>query len=262
MTELVAGGFRRWARYRVANLTAVAANVVFGLIRASLMLAAVNGAGGQINGYSAMTAFTYVWVTQAMLGPVELWGFYAYEVGERIKSGDIAIDLLRPSHPLLQWWSTDLGRAGSQILPRFIPMLVIGALTTGIALPKNPLTWLTFALSMVLANTLCLFLWLLVALLGLWVTDTRGHRVFVSVVFNVLSGFLVPVQWFPDWLRVILERTFLPSMWQAPADVLTGLADGRLPQLLATQVFWVALALLAVVVVLRLGTRKMEVQGG
>lgn len=260
--ELVRGGFRRWARYRVAILTALAANSVFGLIRASLLLAALESAGGEVNGYTAASAATYVWVTQAMLGPIELWGMYPREVGGRIKSGDVAIDLLRPTHPVLQWWATDLGRAASQVLPRFVPMMLIGAVTTGLMLPRNPLVWLAFLVSMLLANTLCLFCWLVVNLLGLWLVDIRGFLVFFMVVFNTLSGFLVPVQWFPDWLRTAVEHTFLPSMWQAPADLATGLASGRELPLLATQFGWVLALGLVVLTVMRLGTRRLEVQGG
>lgn len=260
--ELVIGGFRRWARYRVATLTALLANSVFGLIRASLLLAAVQAAGGTVNGYTAASAATYVWVTQAMLGPVELWGSYPREVGLRIKSGDFAVDLLRPAHPLAQWWATDLGRGASQLLPRFIPMMLVGAVTTGLVLPTQPWLWLAFLCSMVLANTLCLFCWLVVNLLGLWLVDIRGFLVFFMVVFNTLSGFLVPVQWFPHWLRTLVEHTFLPSMWQTPADLATGLARGRVLEVLTTQLGWVLVLGLVVVLVLRWGTRSLEVQGG
>ncbi|MGJ6981507.1 ABC transporter permease [Aestuariimicrobium soli] len=260
--ELVLGGFRRWARYRVATLTALVANTVFGLIRASLVTGTVRAAGGEVNGYTAAAATTYVWVTQAMLGPIELWGQFPREVGQRIKSGDLAVDLLRPAHPLLQWWATDLGRAASQLLPRFVPMLVIGALTTGLVLPRNPLVWLAFLVSMVLANTLCLLCWLTINLLGLWLVDIRGFLVFFMVVFNTLSGFLVPVQWFPSWLRTFVDHTFLPSMWQTPADLATGLAAGNELQVLAVQAGWVVALTVLVALVLRAGTRHLEVQGG
>ena len=80
---------------------------------------------------------------------------------------------------------------------------------------------------------------------------------------NLLSGFLIPIVWFPDWLLAIARATPFPSMIQTPIDTLSG----RVPPeeaagLLAVQAGWVALLGLAAWAMLRAGTRSLEVQGG
>lgn len=260
--ELIAGGFRRHSRYRLAILTSMLANIVFGMIRASLLVAAIETAGVEVAGYDRMTAITYVWVGQALIGPIDIWGSSATEIGVRIKQGGFVTDLLRPTHPLVQWLCQDLGRAASQIVPRFIPMLMVGALLTGLVLPVHPGRWLMFLVSLVLAVLLTHTVWVMVNLLALWVVEVRGYWLAAMVVINLMSGFLIPVQWFPGWLRWIADHSPFPSMYQAPIDMLTGLARGREAITLATQLGWTLVILVAAWWMLARGARKVEVQGG
>ena len=58
--------------------------------------------------------------------------------------------------------------------------------------------------------------------------DVRGVLTLYVVVSNLLSGMLIPVWWFPDWLRDIARATPFPSMLQAPADLITACLFGAL----------------------------------
>lgn len=129
--ELAKGGYRRYARYRTAIAASLIANGAFGFIRASLLMTAITTAGTAVGGYDLQQASTYVWIGQGLLGAIPLWG--VTEIAQRVKSGEIAMDFLRPVAALGQWWAADLGRAASQVIPRLVPMLAVGALTTGLA---------------------------------------------------------------------------------------------------------------------------------
>ena len=94
-------------------------NSVFGFIRASILLAALASAGTAIGGYDAPTAIAFVWWGQALLGTVNLWGFA--EVKDRVRTGDIAVDFLRPVNPQLAYLAGDLGRAGINLIGRGVP---------------------------------------------------------------------------------------------------------------------------------------------
>ena len=84
---------------------------MFGIIYSFAYLAlweANPGAGG----YDTSDAVTYVWLGQALLMTVAIWGGGTTDdLAERIRSGDIAIDLYRPVG-LVPWYlASDLGRA-------------------------------------------------------------------------------------------------------------------------------------------------------
>lgn len=256
--SIAASSFRRYLRYRVAIVAAMFTNCVFGLVRASLLMAAVSGAGGEIAGYDAAKASTYVWVGQCLVGVIPLWWFF--EVAQRIKTGHFAVDLLRPVPPVGAWLAADYGRAASALVVRVAPMLTIGAVTTGLALPFDPLLWLAGLLSLLLAVTVSYLGWLLVNLGALWVLEVRGYAGVYVIVMNLLCGLIVPVSWFPDWLRTLTSFTPFPSMFQAPIEVVMG--TGSIPLTLATQAFWVVVLLAAAQWVLRRGLAKVVIQGG
>lgn len=256
--ELAAASFRRQLRYRVAIVATMLTNVVFGLVRASLLLAAVAGAGGMIAGYDALQASTYVWLGQCLVGVIPMWA--STEIAQRIKAGDIAVDLLRPVPPVAGWLAAELGRAGSALLVRVAPMLLLGAVTTGIAIPGHVGDWLLGLVSVALAVTLAFQGWLLINLAALWVLEVRGYLNLYMIVMNLFCGLIVPVSWFPDWLYLICRLTPFPSMFQSPIDVVLG--NGTPWLTIGVQIVWVVALGLVAQTVLRRGLTRMVVQGG
>ncbi len=256
--ELAASSFRRYLRYRTAIVATMVTNCVFGLVRASLLMAAVAGAGGRIAGYDALQASTYVWLGQCLVGVVPLWA--VSEIAQRIKAGDVAVDLLRPVPPVFGWLAAEYGRAGSALLIRVLPMLAIGAATTGLALPAHPTQWLPALLSLTLAVTIAFQGWLLLNLAALWVLEVRGYLTLYMIVMNLFCGLIVPVSWFPHWLLAIGLATPFPSMFQAPIDLAMGV--GSAPLTLAVQLFWVLVLGGAAQLVLRRGLSRVVIQGG
>jgi len=259
--ELAKSGFRSSSRYRTAALAALFTNTIFGLIRASLMLSAITTVGHDIGGYNRQQAATYVWLGQAFIAPLGVFGFR--EVADRVKSGDIAVDFLRPTDLVSQYVARNLGRAAYDILPRSIPILIVGAIITGITLPTNAGAIAMGVLSLLIAMQLTFFGFMIVNLLALWIVDARGYLNLYMIVFNLLAGFLVPVSWFPDWLVAIAHTTPFPSMVQVPIDMFTGaLAGARAWTALAGQVGWTLLLLALCVAMARAGARRVVVQGG
>jgi ABC-2 type transport system permease protein len=110
-------GFRRYATYRQAIVAGSFTNIVFGFLRCYVLLAVAKGAaGGRAAGYDPEQLATFVWVGQGLLTVVGLWGWN--DLSDRIRSGDIAADLLRPVHPVIGYLAPDLGRAGLAMLTR------------------------------------------------------------------------------------------------------------------------------------------------
>ena len=65
--------FRRYSTYRAATLAGIFTNCVFGVIY-SLRLPRALDAEPDAGGYDATDAVTYVWLGQALLMTVALWG--------------------------------------------------------------------------------------------------------------------------------------------------------------------------------------------
>ncbi|WP_114855212.1 ABC-2 family transporter protein [Brachybacterium sp. YJGR34] len=259
--SIASASFRQYSTYRMATAAGVFTNTIFGFIRASIMFAAITSAGGELSGYTIAQAATYVWLGQALLAPIEAFG--TREVSQRVHQGDIAIDLLRPTPFLGLYYAQKLGRSSFLLLGRGVPPLAVGAIVTGLALPTDPRSYLLGTLSLLLAITLAFLADMLVNLAAFWLLETRGLTVVYTAVMNLLSGFLIPIVWFPDWLLAIARATPFPSMIQTPIDTLSGrIAPAEALGLVAVQVGWVAALALAAHLVLTAGVRSVEVQGG
>jgi ABC-2 type transport system permease protein len=228
-----------------------------------VLLAVVAGSGGPtVAGYSREQLVTFVWAGQGILTVIWLWAWT--DLADRIRTGEIVTDLLRPIDPVISYLATDLGRAGYALLTRMIPPMVVGPLFFPVYLPQRWQTVPLFLLSLVFATLACFGCRYLVNASGYWLLDIRGPLIFWMVASGIFGGLYFPIRFFPDWLAVATwVLTPLPSLFQTPLDVLVE-RDGPALQagLVALQAMWAALLLLACRAVQRRAERKLVVQGG
>lgn len=256
-------GFRRYATYRQATIAGSFTNTVFGFLRCYVLLGlAAATAGGRPAGYDAHQLATYVWVGQGLLTVVAIWGWA--ELADRIRSGDVAADLLRPVSPVTSYLAADLGRAGHALLTRFGPPLLVGMIFFPLYAPARRQTIPLFAVSVVLAVVISFGCRFIVNAAAYWLHDARGPVVLWTLSAGVLAGLYFPLRLLPDWLAVTLwVATPFPSLLQSPLDVVVERdAPALQAGLVALQACW-AVALLALArLVQRRAERKLVVQGG
>ncbi len=259
--KLFRAGFAKQANYRLAMLAGLATNIVFGFIRAAILFAAVRSAGGTLGGYSTGSISSYVWLSQGLLGAIELSG--RAEIGDRVRTGDVAVDFIRPVD--LQTWhlAEDMGRATYTLIPRGIPSVLAGALSVGLLLPGTPLPYLLGFLSVVLGVAISFYGRYAVNVVGFWLLDVRGARTLYVVTSTFLAGLFVPVALFPSWLRTIAYGTPFPSILQTPVNVISGRDTGTAAVLdLATQAGWLLVTCLLGRALTSAGRRKLVLNGG
>jgi ABC-2 type transport system permease protein len=258
--ELARRGYRRYAAYPGATWAGVFTNTVFGFLLAYILLA-VFEERETVGSYDAQDAVTYVWLAQALLMTVYLWGWY--DVALRVQTGDVATDLQRPLDFQSYWLAQDLGRAVYHAVFRGIPPFVAGALVFDVLLPGDPRVWVAFLVSVTLAVVVSFafrFLWNVAAF---WILDYRGVGIVASILSAFLSGQYVALAFFPDWLEVLAWALPFAAMVQAPVEVFLGHAEGlELLGLLALQGFWAGVLLLLGRLAFGAGLRKLVIQGG
>ncbi|MBT2508123.1 ABC-2 family transporter protein [Streptomyces sp. ISL-98] len=260
---VAAGGFRRYATYRVATAAGVFTNTVFGFIMA-YVYTALWDERPQLGGYDLSQALTYVWLGQALLMTVAMMGGgFEDELIERIRTGDIAIDLYRPADLQLFWLAGDLGRAGFHLLGRGIVPMALGALAFDLALPANPLVWLAFLASAALGVVVSFAVRFLVALSAFWLLDGAGVAQMTWLAGLFFSGMVLPLTLFPGALGELARALPWSALLQVPADVFLGKHTGwGLVRVYAFQIGWAAALLTAGRLLQSVATRRVVVQGG
>jgi ABC-2 type transport system permease protein len=260
-TALAGAEFRRYATYRQATFAGAFTNTVFGFVRCYTLLS-VAAVTGTMAGYDPAQLVTFVWVGQGLLAVVNYWG--QQELPERVRTGQVVADLLRPVDLMAAFLSADVGRAGHAMLTRFVVPVVAGFCFFDFYLPAHAWTYALFALSVVLAVLLCSACRYLVALTAFWLLDVRGVQMVWLVASGAGSGLYFPITVLPDWLTVVLwAGTPLPSLLQAPLDVLVERGGGGHGLLLvAGQAVWVLVMAGLGRIVQKRALRRLVVQGG
>lgn len=236
-------------------------NSMFGFFRAYTFIALFAAAGSEINGFDLRDTLTYAFVTQSMLTPIALFG--TWDIATSIRTGAIVTDLFRPYDYQLWWLAQDLGRATYHAITRGIVPFVAGALVFELRVPEHPATWLIFLMSMALAVMVSFGLRFIVNVSMFWIMDHRGVGALLLTVWSFFAGFIVPITFFPGWLRSLAEVLPFIATIQLPIEIFLEKQQGAAALgLLAFQLGW-ALALLgAGRALLAVAARRVVTHGG
>jgi ABC-2 type transport system permease protein len=258
--EVAKRAFARQTTYRAANLAGMATNVFFGALRTYLFLALYAGVDVAA-GWTVQDAVDYVWVAQALIMPVYLWGWW--EIALTIQSGDVVSDLSKPFDFYAFWLSQDAGRALYHTLFRAVPTLLTGVVLFDVRLADDAGTWLLFLASVAFAVWISFGLRFLVNISAFWLLDYRGLGVLVMFASLFFSGLIVPLNYWPNWARAFAAVLPFAGMVQGPVEVVLGKAGGiDAAGILLFQLAWALVLMLAGRLLLALAVRKVVVQGG
>lgn len=258
--ELARRSFQRHLAYRTATLAGLVTNLFFGFLRVAVMVA-LYGTRTEVAGMDLNAAITFTGLAQAVIAYLSIFGWY--DLMRSVNSGEVASDLLKPLGYFRFWLAVDLGRALIAFLLRGVTMMVFYAFFFGITVPTTALQWLALALSFGLSWLLS-FAWrFLVNLAAFWTPNAIGVGRFAFGIAWVLSGFFMPLRFFPGWFQTLCHLTPFPSMVNTTIEIYLGLlTGGALVQALVVQVVWIFVLIGACQLTLRAGVQKLVIQGG
>lgn len=233
--------------------------VFFQLLLVTAIWKAVYGGADQVNGVSAETMITYLTVV-GMINFM-IYPNLADEIHRRIEDGQVAIDMVRPIGFIRQMLALELGHSVGRWL--LLVVVVPGLLLLGSLTPPDPLAFLVFLLSFVLAFAVSLQIWTLVGLSAFWLLNIGGMRSMVGLVGGFFAGSLIPLWFMPGPLRAISEWLPFQAIAFLPASIYTGQQSGNaMWRAIGLQAIWACLLALAVAWVWKRAQRRIVVQGG
>lgn len=167
-------------------------------------------------------------ITYALLaGPVLYWDYskVLYDVGNAVKTGDVAVFLLKPLHYPAYLLAAHIGNFLFELIVVILPVSVIVGLVFGLLPPASLFHAVLFLAYWALSF---LILFSMAALLGLaafWLMTAFSLEWFLMGIMSLFSGGLVPLWFFPAPLAVIAG--YLPFAWVSyyPAAVYLGKLD-------------------------------------
>jgi ABC-2 type transport system permease protein len=187
----------------------------------------------------------------------------AWQMNYEVRHGIMSMRLLKPIHPLWAYAAENWAALPLRLVVA-VPLAAVALALVGTGqLPSDPLTWLAWTASMAGA-------WLITFLVNVAVGSLSFHmESSVKVmdvwyaVFFVLSGYLIPIELFPEPLRVLAD--WLPFRYQLglPVEILTHAYDASGAWwMVARQWGFVAVTWALAAVIWRTGVRRFEAYGG
>jgi ABC-2 type transport system permease protein len=257
--EVARRSYARISTYRGATIAGVFTNTVFGFLLA-YVLQAVYAERSTVGSFDVADAVTFTFVAQGLLMPLGLFSYT--EMADRIKTGDVIVDLQRPFDHQAWWAAVEYGKAGFYSLFRGIPPFVAGALVFDLRLPTVG-TFAGFLVAVALAVGISFAYRYILQLTAFWLMDVRGTNQLGMLTAHFLCGAFIPIVFFPGWLEAVCR--ILPFAWmlQVPIEVWLGQHEGAaLLRVFAVQLAWAAALVALGRWILSRAVHRVVVQGG
>ena len=212
-------GFSNAFAHRGDLLLQLAGSAIIVVLNGALWTAATRGQP-TIAGIEADALVTYAVAAWIAAGAVSTR--VAEELGERVRDGEIAADLLRPASLFGYRYAMDAGRVSAVLLARVGPLLALGATLFPVALPDRLSTWALWALSLAVGHFVSFGLAFLFGLAAARVRYTAGLSLLRTTVLSLFSGALIPLELFGGGAADALRALPFAALAWGPASVFLG----------------------------------------
>ena len=208
---------------------------------------------------------SFIWMQQAFLALFMLWS-YDHTIFESIENGYISYDMVRPMDLYSRWFTTSSANRLSGAALRCLPILIVGFILPApfrIVLPGDAVQLGMFFVSMILSMCVVVSLSMLVYVSAFFTINSTGSRMMVAMGGDFLAGGIVPIPFFPDTFRRVVEFSPFGAMQNMPLRVFSGHIYGaELWRGLGLQVFWLAALVLLGRMLMRRALKRVIAQGG
>ncbi|MCR4899960.1 MAG: hypothetical protein K5907_03995 [Treponema sp.] len=257
-------GMMEKLHYRLGTFVTLFGNLVY-LVLVYFLWKAIYASSGTdvVNGMTLNDTLVYLVLATALFNFLEV--FLIWDMSREIQSGAIVLKLLKPmSFRGYSFWSC-FGENVISFFLTFVPtFVIINILTHGrIALGVN---LAFFAVSVLMALVLNFSVDMLVATICLYTESTWGINMVKECIVLLLSGASIPLAFFPEGLRRVVQYLPFRCIYDTPLSVLLckeGFTPGTgLGFSLLLQLAWCVALGVAGVVFWNISLKKITVNGG
>jgi len=214
---VAAATFKEWSVYRTHTLVSVFVGPVYFAVQYFIWTAAYGGRTALAG--MELTAVVRYFGAAALIGYLTM-DFADWNLSMLIGTGKFLTFALRPVHHRFFALSQKLGHRVLGFALEFVPCLLIFQCLFGASMRPASLPWAV--LSVALAFLINFHFNYILGMTSFWLVRAGGIKSVVNLLSGVFSGALIPLAFFPEWLRRI--QYFLPFQYTVyvPAMVFTG----------------------------------------
>lgn len=183
-------------------------------------------------------------------------------IQDRVREGKIALDLARPVPFMGQMFAHQLGGTVSY-LPFVLLAIPFALVMGGFVLPASVAIGVVYLFSLALGYLISVLLGMALGLLRFWTAQANGITMIYTFINQFFTGALVPLWFFPLWLRQVAAVLPFQAQTFTPLSIYLGRVPAQdIPFLLGVQVLWVVLLFATVGLMWQAALRRVVIQGG
>lgn len=216
---------------------------------------------GMFAGYTSSQYVAYYLANLIVRNITGSW--VAWQISEEIRQGTMAMRLLRPIHPFVAFAASHIAAIpfrGVVALPIALLLLVSSG---GSSLTTSPVQLAMLVPSIALAWIVTFAILFAIGALAFWITKSFAIFTLYFGLYNLLSGYLLPIKIMPAWITTIADYSPFPAMLSSPVRIMTeDLGTRGTLEIVATQAGWAVATIALALYVWRLGVKRFEAVGG
>ena len=214
-----------------------------------------------MGGVSVDTMLTYT-VISSMISVVLITNV-EWRITESVQTGAIAIDLMRPVNIFEVFFAENLGSVTALFFQNLLPIFIIGSLFIKLPAPRSAPQFMLFLISLVLAFFINWYLSVIFGMFSFKVIEMSALIQVKKHLVRLLSGSMIPLWFFPNWLRSVLEILPFPYIYQLPLSIYVGhYTSESLVRGLLIQILWVMALFIIETRLEKQAIKHVMVQGG
>lgn len=192
--------FQRSLVYRISYFTKLFTSILLVYISIAIWSALYRNKA-QVEGINLEEMITYA-IVSIILG-VLFNTRISNEVEAKVRSGEIATDLMKPMDLQLYLFFSALGIAFFNILMVILPITIISFLFFRVLSPDSFLLFLYFLISLSLGFLIIFLIDFMVGMISFWTIGIGGFNICKEIAIPFFAGAFVPLWFFPEKLRAV-----------------------------------------------------------
>jgi len=208
---------------------------------------------------------TYIWLQQAFLALFGAW-ILANDIFDSIMNGNIVYEMCRPVSIYNMWFSRSVANRLSRALLRCLPILLFAGFLPapfGIGKPASIEHFGLFLIAIFLGFGVTVAFFMMIYGLTFFTISPNGLRILITSVVEFLAGAIIPLPFFPDKIKAVLELLPFASMQNVPLRIYSGSMSGEeMMKGIILQAIWLLALVILGKIFFRLAEKKIVVQGG
>jgi ABC-2 type transport system permease protein len=257
---ILRGAIMEGVTYRVGFLFIILGNILY-LCVAYYLWQSIYENTTTIHGLTFNETFIYIALGSTVF--VLLKTYADWMISHEIEDGTIAIYLTKPVDYEFYALSISLGSVLTNLAAITIPTLLLLTLVFKVTFTLGP-GLLLFPLSLLLAFLISYFFDYVTGLFAFYTESIWGISTTKEILISVLSGALIPLQFFPDAIQKILLVLPFQAIYYTPLMLITRPNQdwGTLLSMLGVQIAWVVILFVFTRLFYNQAIKVLRVAGG